>query len=193
LLLDATDSAPALFRTISACSYAPFFSSVSLWRSRTALKGVLVRVTQELDTSHMSISNLPKVAVHSSKGAIVGVAPRTGPNQNKQGGRARVTKVNGEKYDVSYVVSGGEEKGLPLELLSTPDDKNTSTRRPSEEEEEEARRVLGVDTCGVISAVWWWQWRIWRFPGTSGGMMGRGGLSSVYLSTRSLGGTTGIE
>ena len=32
-----------------------------------------------------------------------------------------------------------------------------------------------------------------RFPGTSGGLVGCGGLSSVYLSTRSLGGAARIE
>ena len=36
-------------------------------------------------------------------------------------------------------------------------------------------------------------WRIRRFPGTSGGLVGFGGLSLVYLSTLSLGGATRIE
>ena len=37
------------------------------------------------------------------------------------------------------------------------------------------------------------QWRIRRFPGTTGGLVGCGGLSLVYLSTLSLGGATSIE
>ena len=49
--------------------------------------------------------------------------------------------------------------------------------------------------CGVIWAVpwWWWQCRIFRFRGTSGSLMGRSGVSSVYPSTVSHGRTTGIE
>jgi len=40
---------------------------------------------------------------------------------------------------------------------------------------------------------WWHLWRIRRFPGTSGGLVGCGGLSSAYLSTLSLGGDARIE
>ena len=46
------------------------------------------------------------------------------------------------------------------------------------------------------SRPWWWsswEWRVRRFPGTSGGLVGCGGPSSVYLSTLSLGGDARIE
>ena len=59
----------------------------------------------------------------------------------------------------------------------------------------ELESALFVVTCGVISAVVvvWWQWRIRRFPGTTGDLVGCGGLSSAYLSTLSLGGDARIE
>ena len=48
----------------------------------------------------------------------------------------------------------------------------------------------GVIPAVVVVVV---QWRIRRFPGTSGGLVGCGGLSSAYLSTLSLGGAARIE
>ena len=108
--------------------------------NRKTLKETLARVALDLDTSHMNMGNLPKVALHFSVGAVVDVAARTGPNQNKQGGRARVTNVKDGKYDVSYVLSSSEEKGLPLDLLSTPCDGNTGNRRSSSSSSSEARR-----------------------------------------------------
>ena len=109
--------------------------------NRRTLKDTLLRVVQDLDTSHVNMGNLPKVALHFSVGTTVDVAPRTGPNQNKQGGRARVIRVKDGKYDVSYVLSSGEEKGLPLDLLSIPCDGNTGNRRSSSSE---ARRGQDV-------------------------------------------------
>jgi len=52
-----------------------------------------------------------------------------------------------------------------------------------------------VVTCGVISAVVVVvvQWRIRRFPGTTGGLVGCDGPPLVYLSTLSLGGDASIE
>jgi hypothetical protein len=52
-----------------------------------------------------------------------------------------------------------------------------------------------VVICGVIWAVpwWWWQCRIFRFRGTSGSLVGRSGLLSVYSSTVSLGSAAGVE
>ena len=55
--------------------------------NRRTLKETLLRVVEDLDTSHVNMSNLPKVALHFSVVGIVDVAPRTGPNQNKQGGQ----------------------------------------------------------------------------------------------------------
>ena len=121
--------------------------------NRGALKGVPVGVTQELNASHMGISNPPKVAPYFPVGAIVDVEPRTGLNQNKEGGRVRVTKVNGGKHGVPCAASGGGGKGLPLVPLFNPDDKNTRNQRPSSSSPSKERWGLFVVTYGVISAV----------------------------------------
>ena len=59
----------------------------------------------------------------------------------------------------------------------------------------EVESVPFVVTCCVISAVVVvvGSCGFGGFVGTFGGLVGRGGLSSVYLSTLSLGGATGIE
>ena len=121
--------------------------------NRGALKGVPVGVTQELNASHMGISNPPKVAPYFPVGAIVDVEPRTGLNQNKEGGRVRVTKVNGGKHGVPCAASGGGGKGLPLVPLFNPDDKNTRNQRPASSSPSKERWGLFVVTYGVISAV----------------------------------------
>ena len=121
--------------------------------NRGALKGVPVGVTQELNASHMGISNPPKVAPYFPVGAIVDVEPRTGLNQNKEGGRVRVTKVNGGKHGVPCAASGGGGKGLPLVPLFNPDDKNTRNQRPLSSSPSKERWGLFVVTYGVISAV----------------------------------------
>ena len=145
--------------------------------NRGALKGVPVGVTQELNASHMGISNPPKVAPYFPVGAIVDVEPRTGLNQNKEGGRVRVTKVNGGKHGVPCAASGGGGKGLPLVPLFNPDDKNTRNQRPSSSSPSKERWGLFVVTYGVISAVvvvvaavadsavsWYFRWPggLWR-------------------------------
>ena len=107
----------------------------------------------ELNASHMGISNPPKVAPYFPVGAIVDVEPRTGLNQNKEGGRVRVTKVNGGKHGVPCAASGGGGKGLPLVPLFNPDDKNTRNQRPSSSSPSKERWGLFVVTYGVISAV----------------------------------------
>ena len=120
--------------------------------NRKTLRETLARVALDLDTSHMHMDNLPKVELHFSVGAIVDVAPRTGPNQNRQGGRARVTNVKDGKYDVSYVISSGEEKGLPLDLLSIPCDGNTGNRRSSSSSEARREHDVGRSHEGEVAA-----------------------------------------
>ena len=120
--------------------------------NRRTLRDTLARVAHDLDTSHMHMDNLPKVELHFSVGAIVDVAPRTGPNQNRQGGRARVTNVKDGKYDVSYVISSGEEKGLPLDLLSIPCDGNTGNRRSSSSSEARREHDVGRSHEGEVAA-----------------------------------------
>jgi hypothetical protein len=80
--------------------------------------------TPETDKSSESIFSDSKILATASfkVGDIIAVKPRTWPGINKQGGIAKVIKVNEDNsYDVSYVL-GGKEKRVDAVFCSIHDD-----------------------------------------------------------------------
>jgi hypothetical protein len=117
-----------------------------------------------------------------------------GPNQNNPGGRARTVATRAAKCTVGHTVGSGMVGpcGLSSVYPSTVSLGSTTGIKWRPWELQSAPLVV---ICGVIWVVPWCQWRcrIFRFRGTSGSLVGRSGLFSVYPSTVSLGGTTGIK
>ena len=92
------------------------------------------------------------------QGAVVTVAPRTGPGQNKLGGAALIKKVNEDgTFDVKYTVEGGTERRVPASLLQSGVrvakdlvlvvTQDGDLRRASHEEDGDAASAAGIHTA----------------------------------------------
>lgn len=88
-------------------------------RSFSARATVVLSPSTHLTLPSDTTPGLPTFKV----GDLVDVLPQTSPGFNKEGGVARVTRVdpNGPRFDVKYLVRKGADKGVAAALLSRYD------------------------------------------------------------------------